>query len=147
MASTDEGSGSHAIVYTDEGRTEDREAIAAALMDFNRRNAPAPNFQMLGLLLKAQHGATVGGLWGRSAYEWLFVEMLFVPEPLRGAGYGQALMQQAEAVARERGCTGVWLDTFAFQALGFYQKLGYSIFGELKDHPRGISQYWLQKRL
>ena len=55
-------------------------------------------------------------------------------------------MRQAEDIAVGRGCTGVWLDTFAFQALGFYGKLGYSIFGELKDHPRGVTQYWLQKR-
>jgi GNAT superfamily N-acetyltransferase len=66
---------------------------------------------------------------------------------LRGTGAGSRLLQQAEDVARERNCTGVWLDTFAFQALGFYQKLGYTVFGELKDHPRGVSQYWLQKRV
>ena len=67
-------------------------------------------------------------------------------EHLRGTGTGSQLMRQAEDIARQRQCTGVWLDTFAFQALTFYQKLGYTIFGELKDHPRGISQYWLKKR-
>lgn len=135
------------IEYTDEGRNEDREAVVAGLMEYNRRHAPAPNFQMLGLLLKSADGVTVGGLWGRSGYEWLFVELLFVPESMRGSGVGTALMRQAEEVAHGRGCAGVWLDTFSFQALGFYQKLGYSLFGELKDHPRGMSQYWLQKRL
>ena len=116
-------------------------------MAYNRANAPDPNFEHLGLLLKSSSGETMGGLWGRSAYEWLFVELLFVPETLRGAGVGTSLMRQAEQVARDRGCTGVWLDTFAFQALPFYQGLGFSVFGELKDHPRGISQYWLEKRL
>jgi len=135
------------IVYTDAGRSEDREPILQGLIAYNRSNAPDPKFQMLGLLLNDETGATIGGLWGRSAYEWLFVELLFVPESLRGTGLGTTLMQQAEQVARDRRCTGVWLDTFAFQALPFYKKLGYTIFGELKDHPRGISQYWLQKRL
>ena len=134
------------IAFTDEGRNEDREAILQPLIAYNRAHAPDPNFAMLGLLLKNEEGATIGGLWGRSAYEWLFVELLFVPEHLRGAGVGARLMQQAEEIARRRNCTGVWLDTFAFQALTFYQKLGYTIFGELQDHPRGISQYWLQKR-
>jgi GNAT superfamily N-acetyltransferase len=73
--------------------------------------------------------------------------MLFVPEGLRGQGLGTSLIRQAEEIARARNCSGVWLDTFDFQALPFYQKLGYTIFGELKDHPRGISQYWLQRRL
>ncbi len=134
------------IVCTDEGRSEDRDAILAGLMDYNRRNAPPANFKMLGLLLKSA-GQVIGGLWGRSAYDWLFIELLFVPEHLRGNGLGRKLMERAEDIARERRCTGVWLDTFSFQALPFYQNLGYAIFGELKDHPRGISQYWLQKRL
>ena len=137
------------ILYTDDTHNTHnthRHTIAALLTDFNLHNAPPPNFQTLGLLLQSATDETIGGLWGRSAYEWLFIEMLFVPEPLRSQGLGRDLVSQAEAIARERHCTGVWLDTFAFQALPFYQKLGYTVFGELKDHPRGISQYWLQKR-
>ena len=135
------------VAVIEEDVPQEREAILNALCEFNLQNAPDPDFRLLGLLLKDEQGVTIGGLWGRSAYEWLFVELLFVPEHLRASGMGTQLMRQAEEIARQRGCTGVWLDTFAFQALGFYQKLGYTIFGELKDHPRGISQYWLQKRL
>jgi GNAT superfamily N-acetyltransferase len=124
----------------------ERDAILNRLIAYNLKSAPDPKYQLLGLLLKDEHGATIGGLWGRSAYEWLFVELLFVPEPLRGGGTGTRLMQQAEDIARQRNCSGVWLDTFDFQALPFYQKLGYTVFGELKDHPRGMSQHWLQKR-
>jgi len=135
------------VTVIEEDVPQEREAILKALCDFNLKNAPDPDFRLIGLLLKDDAGTTIGGLWGRSAYEWLFVELLFVPEHLRASGMGTQLMRQAEEIARQRGCTGVWLDTFAFQALGFYQKLGYTVFGELKDHPRGISQYWLQKRL
>jgi GNAT superfamily N-acetyltransferase len=135
------------IRVIEEDIPEEREAILERLIEYNLKSAPNPDFRMLGLLVKDEDGATIGGLWGRSAYEWLFVELLFIPEHLRGAGLGSRLMRQAEEIARLRNCTGIWLDTFAFQALGFYQKLGYTIFGELKDHPRGISQYWLQKRV
>jgi len=135
------------IIVSKENLPEERETILQRLIDFNLQNAPDPDFRLLGLLVKDDQGAIIGGLWGRSAYEWLFVELLFVPEHLRGTGLGTQLMRQAEDVARERGCTGVWLDTFAFQALPFYLKLGYTIFGELKDHPRGISQYWLKKNV
>jgi len=134
------------VTVIEEDVPGEREAILERLCEFNLQNAPDPNFRRLGLLLKDEQGATIGGLWGRSDYEWLFVELLFVPEQLRGSGVGARLMRQAEDIASERGLTGIWLDTFAFQALGFYKKLGYTVFGELKDHPRGISQYWLQKR-
>jgi GNAT superfamily N-acetyltransferase len=89
----------------------------------------------------------IGGLTGRSLYDWLFIEWLVVPESLRGQGLGRDLMGRAEAVARARGCVGVWLDTFEFQARPFYEKLGYSVFGQIDDFPRGSCRYFLQKRL
>jgi GNAT superfamily N-acetyltransferase len=136
----------HRFLVVDQNVPDGRETLHDLLRDYNLRNGPPPNNQLLGILLKDEDGRTIGGLWGASRYEWLFVDMLFVPEHLRGHGVGTALMRQAEDIARARGCTGVWLDTFDFQALGFYQKLGYTLFGELKDHPRGISQHWLQHR-
>jgi GNAT superfamily N-acetyltransferase len=134
-------------LVVDQDVPDSRETIHRLLIDYNLHNAPPPNFQLLGILLKDEQGHTIGGLWGRSAYEWLFVELLFIPESLRHQRLGTSLLRQAEDIARTRNCTGVWLDTFDFQALGFYQKLGYTLFGQLNDHPRGISQYWLQRRL
>jgi GNAT superfamily N-acetyltransferase len=104
-------------LVVDQDIPDSRETILRLLIDYNLRNSPPPNFQLLGILLKDDQGQTIGGLWGRSAYEWLFVELLFVPEELRGQDLGTSLMRQAEEIARE-----------------------------LKDHPRGISQHWLQRR-
>jgi hypothetical protein len=39
------------------------------------------------------------------------------------------------------------LDTFSFQARGFYEKLGYCVFGTLDDYPPGHSRFYLTKRL
>jgi hypothetical protein len=55
-------------------------------------------------------------------------------------------MASAEARALERGCHSAWVDTFSFQAPGFYPKLGYQAFGEL-DYPPGHKRIFLQKRL
>jgi ribosomal protein S18 acetylase RimI-like enzyme len=70
-----------------------------------------------------------------------------VAEALRGQGHATRLMAAAEAYAIEKGCVGVTLDTFSFQARPLYEKLGYRVFAELKDHPKGHNQYWLTKRL
>lgn len=99
------------------------------------------------LLRDRAAGSTIGGLWGRSVYDWLYVELLAVPEDLRGQGVGSTLMRQAETIAIERGCVGVWLDTYGFQARGFYEKLGYEVFGVLDDHPRGSQRFFLRKLL
>jgi GNAT superfamily N-acetyltransferase len=72
---------------------------------------------------------------------------LFVPETLRGQGLGRELMRRAEEEAIARGCHASWLDTFQFQARGFYERLGYTCFGELSDYPPGFSRYFMQKML
>ncbi|WP_247749109.1 GNAT family N-acetyltransferase [Rhizobium sp. L245/93] len=57
------------------------------------------------------------------------------------------MLQQAEGWARERGCVGVWLDTFSFQAPGFYEKQGYTVFGVLDHYPGEMQRFFLRKML
>jgi GNAT superfamily N-acetyltransferase len=135
------------ITIPDKPSEADREAVAAPLRAYNIDRAGDPQGRPVAILLTDADGDHVGGLWGRCAYDWLFVELLAVPEEHRGGGLGQALMEQAEIVARSHGCIGIWLDTYEFQARGFYEKLGFEIFGMLEDHPAGQKHFFLRKRL
>lgn len=126
---------------------EDRAAVLAPLRAYNLAQAGDPRFEPVAIVLTDDAGARVGGLWGKCAYDWLFVEFLAVPEAYRGAGHGAALMKEAEAIARARGCVGIWLDTYSFQARGFYEKLGYAVFGAIDDFPIGHQRFFLRKRL
>lgn len=135
------------IVLTDNPPASAREAILERLLAFNGSQAGPPGVRPLALLIHDESGNVVGGLWGRTTWNWLFVELLFVPEALRGAGTGAELMRRAEDEARARGCTNVWLDSFGFQAPGFYEKLGYTVFGILNDYPPGHRRHFLQKSL
>lgn len=126
---------------------EDREAVLAPLRAYNERVAGPARAEPVAILLRDAEDRALGGLWGRSGYDWLFVEYLAVPDKLRGQGLGAALIAEAERIARDRGCCGIWLDTFAFQARGFYEKLGFTVFGTLEDHPRGSRRFFLSKRL
>jgi GNAT superfamily N-acetyltransferase len=99
----------------------------------------------LAILLRALDGAVRGGLWGVSYYDWLFVDLLFLPEDLRGRGLGRRVMRAAEEMAARLGCRGVWLDTFSFQAPLFYERLGYRVFATLDDPRPGHRRFWLQK--
>jgi GNAT superfamily N-acetyltransferase len=89
----------------------------------------------------------VGGLWAKVFYDWLFVDLLFVPQAFRGQDLGRRLMAEAERAAVERGLVGVWLDTHSFQAPGFYETLGYEAFGSLPDYPRGETRTFYRKML
>ena len=86
-------------------------------------------------------GSVVAGLAGETYSGWLFIRYLWVSDALRGRGIGRKLMSDAEGRALERGCHSAWVDTFSFQAPGFYPKLGYQVFGEL-DYPPGTSAFF-----
>ena len=137
------------IVYEPELLPDSRAAVVDGLVAFNRGQTPdfSGSFATIGLMLKNPAGKTDGGLTARIGFGWMFVELLFVPERLRGQGAGRQLMEEAETVARQHGCIGIWLDTFTFQAPGFYQKLGYTVFGEIENYPPGSSRYFLHKHL
>jgi GNAT superfamily N-acetyltransferase len=100
------------------------------------------------VFLRDDDGTLRGGALGAVWASWLHVSILWVDEPLRGAGWGRRLLEALEADARQRGVGHVHLDTFSFQAgPHFYRRLGYEVFGELPDHPPGHTHYFLVKRL
>jgi GNAT superfamily N-acetyltransferase len=90
---------------------------------------------------------TGGGATGYAVHDWMYVQFIAVPQEQRGRGIGRELMLRVETFAREHGLIGIFLDTFEFQARPFYEKLGYSLFGQIEDHPRGLHRYFLKKRL
>ncbi len=123
-----------------------RRAIAAPLTTYNDAIAGPSGHRALAVVVRDDSGAVCGGLWGHTAYGWLYTQLLAVPESARGQGLGRALMAAAEAEARQRGCKQAWVDTI-FGARSFYERLGYTVFGELADHPPGFTRTFLKKAL
>lgn len=122
-------------------------AVNEGLDRFNLRFAPAEQYRPLNVFLRDDDGKILGGLLGETYWTWLHVGVLWVDDAVRKGGHGSRLMAEAEAEARRRGCRHAYLDTLSFQALPFYQRLGYTVFGTLDDLPEGHQRYFLQKAL
>ena len=135
-----------ALVLTDAPPPEARRAILDGLDAFNQGHGGDYKLHQLAVLIEEKR-RVVGGLLGWTWWEWLYVEWLFIPEAMRRSGLGRDIMRRAESEARERGCRGVYLDTFHFQARGFYEKLGYTVYGTLDGMPAGGARYYLSKKL
>lgn len=123
-----------------------RNAIQQPLRSFNEALAGPSGFQLLAVSLEDEAGTVCGGLWGHTAYGWLYIQLLAVPEAARAQGQGRQLMAAAEAEALQRQCHSAWVDTI-FGARGFYERLGYRVFGELPQHPKGFTRSFLHKSL
>ena len=130
---------------------EEAEAVDAALWEYNQlatADAPLPaDWRRLTLLLRDAEGKVVGGLRGDTNWGWLFVRKMAIREEARHQGLGTQLLALAEEEARTRGCHHAYVDTLSFQALPFYQKQGYTVFGTLDHYPGENKQYFLQKEL
>jgi GNAT superfamily N-acetyltransferase len=122
-----------------------RDEIKRGLMAFNVEHTGPDNYQELALAARDTSGRLVGGLYGNTAWRWLFVDLLWVDAPFRRQGLGRRLLRAAETAARARGCTWAYLDTFDFQARPFYEREGYVLFGTQEGYPPGHRKFYLSK--
>ena len=131
----------------DEAPTTERiQSVIRSLVAFNEAVAPPENREAVAVFAERSQ-VLVGGVVGFTHWNWLFVSHLWVDERERGQGVGTQLMSSIETVGSRRGAIGVHLDTFDFQALPFYERIGFSVFGVLPDYPPGHSRNFLMKRL
>ncbi len=91
----------------------DHLAILNPLLAFNEAKTGDDRYRSLAISLSDETCQVAGGLWAKFYYDWLFVELLFVPEKLRGRGLGASLLRQAEEWTKKQSCNGIWRDTSA----------------------------------
>ena len=97
------------------------------------------------ILLRDQNGRLLGGLIADTYWGWLDVDDFWLDETARGRGLGGMMLVAAEKEAIARGCRHAKLETFSFQARGFYEKCGYRVVGQLDEYPPAGSFYWMRK--
>jgi ribosomal protein S18 acetylase RimI-like enzyme len=120
--------------------------VAAALAaevtaDFGPRNESP-------LSIVAREGdAVIGGLNGSTHWGWLYIRHLWVAPDWQRRGLGRRLLAEAEAQARARQCTGLYVDTFNPGAVVFYERAGFALVGRIEDFPPGHTRTFLRKRL
>ena len=135
-------------ITTEQGAgTEIRKTIIKELIAFNEAKAGTGNSEDILITAKLDNGTLVGGLIGYTHWNWVFVSALWVSEKFRGRNFGTQLLIRAEQIGRDRGCDRIHLDTFEFQALGFYQKHGFETFGTLDHYPGNYRRFFLWKEL
>ncbi len=139
------------ITFKNDNILEMRQTLLTRLKAYNRSHCqwlaahPAPQEQHN---VFAFDGDTpIGGAVGYVAYNWYMLDLLYVHEEYHGQHIGTKLLGQIEAFARNKHLTGIRLETWDFQAKGFYEKNGYTVFAELKDYPPGSTVYFIKKEL
>ncbi|WP_053375308.1 GNAT family N-acetyltransferase [Paenibacillus sp. FJAT-27812] len=132
-----------------ESNRTDKAYVRDQMYAYNMKHFPdnlKGRYQEVNLFLKNADGQMYGGLLGEICWNWLEIHYLFVDEGLRKLGYGKKLLIEAEKIAFEKNCDFIKLDTLSFQALDFYQKQGYEVFGAI-ENAGSYTHYYLKKNL
>jgi GNAT superfamily N-acetyltransferase len=134
------------ITIEDNAPEEDIGALWNGLGQFNFSQTGL-GAQLISAFLRNEQREVIGGVHGWTAYGWLHIRAFWLREDQRRRGWGSRLLQATEAEAVTRGCRYSHLETFSFQALDFYQKNGYRVFGELGNVAGDHRWYFLEKNL
>jgi GNAT superfamily N-acetyltransferase len=121
--------------------------ITQGLREYNTKQAGEDNAAELCLVLYSPDQQIVGGVIAETYWNWLFINVMWVKEDMRGSGFGAKLLKRTEEEAVKRGVKHAFLDTFTFQAPGFYEKNGYTTFGKLDGFPPGYQRIFYKKDL
>jgi ribosomal protein S18 acetylase RimI-like enzyme len=124
---------------------EDSRLLLDGVRSFNRDRTGNERPRTVAYFLRDEQRRIIGGvqgmLWGRSMH----IDVLWVDENHRGQGHGSKLMTAIESYGAEHGHPLIYLETASFQALPFYEGLGYRIFGELPEISEGETLFFLKK--
>ena len=122
--------------------------LGTLLREFNyKRVGRYPEGQSVYLNAKDEGGNLLGGFRGEIYFHWLFVNVLYVEERERGKGLGTRLLTEGEVRAKAKGALRSRLDTFEWQAPGFYLKHGYRELVRMPDYYLNYSLSLMVKDL
>ncbi len=121
--------------------------IVKRLQTSNQAHVPDDEAKPVEIYVLNGAERVVAGLVARVIWGWFEIVAIWVDEDLRGRGLGTELMGRGETEAREKGATAARFSTWDFQALGFYERLGYTQYGRLDNYPPGHTVYYLHKKL
>lgn len=92
-----------------------------------------------------ENGEIVAGIVADSLFDTVEVEYLWVKPEFRRKGYGKSLLGLVEQQAGKSQIRRILLNTYSFQAPGFYRKMGYRQLFEISPAFKDYSQYYFVK--
>jgi GNAT superfamily N-acetyltransferase len=128
---------------------EAHSALDQRLLSFNRSQRPSVSWRtddVFTVVLHDEARSLRGGARGVVRMGALEIRTLWLDEDLRQRGLGEKIVRAAEDEGRRRGARAALLDTYDFQARGFYERLGYLCFAFF-DFPDGVKRFYMSRTL
>ncbi len=125
----------------------DMEVMVDGMLAYHASKGHPRKVDKYSITIKDEEGKLVGCVMVSFLWNGMEIGTLWVDETKRGQGLGTKLMAMAEDEGKRRGATFAYTNTFTWQAPGFYEKLGYTLYGKLEDFPAGNELSYYRKDL
>lgn len=135
------------LIYDHKPNQRDQKYLDDELMGFNGNEIKGYSFKEFLYKMTDESGLMIAGIDCIFGGGWLEIISLWVSENNRKKKIGDKLLFEAEKKAIDQGCHSSNLYTYSFQALNFYEKNGYKIFGILENYYKHHSKFYMKKKL
>lgn len=122
----------------------DLDAIRDAVVLHGRQQTQGSDARPIACALYEQ-GELIAGAWGRSEFQRLYVQYLWVRDDRRGQGLGGDCLRRLEAQALSRGCVDALIETLSDDSAELYEHLGYACIAHVHDFVPGFTRHTLMK--
>jgi ribosomal protein S18 acetylase RimI-like enzyme len=133
--------------HSGEPPAEEKEVMIKGMLAHHAVNGHERKVSTYSIVLKNNEDVVLGMIIATFLYNGMEISTLWVDETVRKQGLGKKLMNLIEAEGIKRGSAIAYTNTFPWQAPGFYEKLGYTLYGKLEGVPAGSHLSYYCKKL
>jgi ribosomal protein S18 acetylase RimI-like enzyme len=130
-----------------EPRSDQISEILDGLNSFGLEQVGGEAPARIAVVCEYKNRSVIGGAIGHSIKQRFYITQLWVSEEYRSHGLGTELMAQMEAIANQRGCRDILVDTLSRSAVLFYERLGYRVYVVNPNYIQGFDWHFMTKEI
>lgn len=120
--------------------------IENGVIDYGRNLASDGRAKPLACVVR-ENDKIIAGVSGRTEYDRLFVNYVWVAEEFRCKGIGTKLLEEIEYEAKERGCNDSLIETLDDRVSLLYSRVGYMTVAEIPFFVGPFTRYIMKKTI
>ncbi|CZH01717.1 putative acetyltransferase [Legionella pneumophila] len=133
------------LTYESEPRQEDIDFLSQGISEYAYLKKGQQPIETFAFFVRDADEVIIGGCNGSMYYGCLYIDQLWVDERYRKQGIGKQLIEKSEFLGKQKQCRFSTINTMDWEALGFYQKLGYQVEFQREGYKHHSTLYFLIK--
>lgn len=133
------------LSFEENPNQEDIQVLIRGITDYAKQERGFHALDFFAFFIRDENNTIVGGCNGGTLYGGLHIDSLWVSDVIRNKGWGTKLVYAALAYGKEKNCNFATVNTMDWEALGFYQKLGFKIEFQRAGFHKNSVFYFLRK--